>query len=264
MDKEARDSKPKYGLMILIILLICGAGVLGWYLGSQSKDKVKGEKNETKEETPKEETESPKETNVTFDKSKANEYLKTFSIGLVTLDFANEDNIIPKDKRNNSNLLDANAKLKLGWYYLFVDGHYDSSKVYEEVSPDGEGETGDYGVDLTYFKNLYKELFDEEIPSNADYTILGFKTPIKNNILYGSMYTGMPVTDVVLKANSITLKDNQYELLIDVLEFKSQEDIGEYDNPSTITYDESLISYKIKVTYEVKSSYVLKSIVAYE
>ena len=133
-----------------------------------------------------------------------------------------------------------------------------------DATPTGEKETGSYGVDLAYFKDIYKKLFNEEVPNNANYKLLGYGTPIKNNILYGSMFTGRPTTSVIFKANSITLKDKQYELLIDVLEFEDQEDMDNYSSYSIITYDEKLVSYRVKVTYETNNGYVLKSIVAYE
>ena len=260
------------GLIILVLLALCASGMLGWYIGKQQVLKEEEDntpkvtENEKKEE---EETPVPevKPVAVDFNKVSVNEDLnylvQVFLYGYVG---DNSETIILESRRNNTNILDAKTKLKMAW--AFGSKEIDKSKVYYEATPDGEGATGSLGIDFTAFKEYYKTIFGEELPSNTDYSVLGYdKDSLKNNVLYGVMATGGLEPLIAFKAVSLTQTGNVYELKTDAIYFEDaldNEKSAAYLEASNITYPESSILYHVTFTYEkVNNVNVLKSIVAY-
>lgn len=262
-------------MIILIIILMGACGLLGWYFGfnqaslNNSKNNEKENQQQVEKEDSNKESESTNESEiVNFNKEEANDYLEGLLLAYQVVYIADDDTIIEPSRRNQTELLDAKTKLKLAWYYVFGKGSSDKYK--EELNPYGEEVTGSDGVELNFFKEFYKKMFDEELPENTDYSVLGYdKDMIKNNYLYGIRASGIPNIYTAFKANSITKIGDNYELLIDVI----HEDVDDNDDNSTIdqyleskitSYPSEFIIYHIKITYKIiNNNYVMKSIVAY-
>lgn len=264
----------KIAMVILVLILMGACGLLGWYLGSNQASLNNSKNNEKEnqqqvEEDPNKDSESPSEPEIiNFNKEEANNYLEGLLSAYQVVAIADDDTIIGPSRRNQTELLDAKTKLKLAWFYVF--GEASSDKQKEELNPYGEEVTGSDGIELNFFKEFYKKMFDEELPENTDYSILGYdKDMIKDNYLYGIRASGIPKLYTAFKANSITKIGDNYELLIDVI----HEDVDDNDDNSTIdpylesnitSYPNQFIIYHIKITYKIiNNNYVMKSMVAY-
>lgn len=255
--------KPKYWVIILVILLVVASGVLGWYLGT--KNNSESTKNDTKAQVNKEESKTEKNEveNISFDKTNANMQLSNLWYGLEELNLTTDGSLIPQESRNSQDLLSDQVKIKLGYYYIYKNCT-DQSKLHY-----GEEGTGLIGIDYDYFKQEYEKIYGESLPSNADYSLLrykeaGYESPIKDNILYSVSSTGID-RNSILKANSITKTNDTYELVIDVLYSKDSSVIDTYVDESNVTYPEDLVAYKIKITYEINdnNNYIIKNMIAY-
>ena len=259
-------------LTCLIVILLVATCTIGFFLGrdyankeAENTTKVE-EKNEEKNEE--EQPEEPKPETIFFDKIKANNELNTFMMAFPTTGMNDDDTIIASNRRNNVELLDAKTKLRLAWYYVFKSGSTDKLKY--DASPSGEEVSGSAGVDFSYFKEFYQSMFDEALPTNPDYTVLGYSTDyLKDNIIYGTMASGLPTIYTAFKAASITKTNDNYELIIDVIHEDNPEDdenaiINQYLENDKNDYPTNLVIYHLKVTYKiVNNKYILKSLVAY-
>lgn len=262
-------------LTFLIFLLLVASCALGFFLGTEYANKEnntpkveeKTEKEEEKEEV-EEEPKVPQVENITFNKEKTNEALDTFMLAFQMTGLNDDDTIIGPSRRNQTELLDAKTKLKLAWYYVFKSGN--SDKIKYDASPSGEEITGSAGVDLELYKSFYQSMYCEELPTNPDYTVLGYsKDSVKNNILYGTMASGVATIYTAFKANSITKTDDNYELIVDVIHEDVKEDdenptIETYLENNQLSYPSNLVIYHLKITYKIENNkYLMKSIVAY-
>ena len=259
--------KKKVLLIIAFIALLVASFVGGWYLGTQQlqKEPIKEEDKSIKEN----ETPEIKPEVISFNKVEANEEMNALMSAFVLNNIADDkETIISVNRRNNTEILNNEVKLKLAWFYVFDNA--DPTKIMDEATPSGEEVTGSAGVDFAYFKDFYKTMYGEDLPEQTDYSILGYeKDAIKDNILYGASSSGMATIPTAFKANSITKVDDTYELVIDVIHDEVLEDTGEepiydYIEADNVEYPKELIIYNIKITYKiVNNKYILESIVAY-
>ena len=242
--------------------------ILGWYFLFKKNDN-KNLNNSDINEVIKKEVEAPAIENVEIDKVKANEELKKLSLMLEYANLTNDTKLIGDDKLNNNELLDLTTKLRFTFYEI-VTNQLDNNKVIANVSPNGEQVIGMYAVDLTYFNEYYNNLFGEVLKDNIDYLVIRSDATVINNYIYASIPSIWEKQQTALKINNITKEDNIYTLEIDALYFEDindvlyNEEVKKYFDTETITYNENLVDYKIKIKYEIiNQKYIVKSIVAF-
>ncbi len=278
--ENMENSKKKKNLsIVLVIILLVVSCAFSFYLGVRNANKdiqeekqaeKQSEKQEEKEPVVESEPEEPVEKPevVSFDKVKANEGLDTFMLAFQTTGMNDDETIIGTSRRNKVELLDNKTKLKLAWYYIFKSGN--SDKIMMDASPDGEEVSGSAGVELNFFKEFYKKMFGSDLVGTVDYSVLGYdKDAVKNNILYGTMASGMSEIPTAFKASSITKTNDVYELVIDVIYEDVEDDLEEakiypYLDSEKVSYPAELVIYHVKITYKiVENNYVIQSMVAY-
>lgn len=248
--------------ILVFILVIVVVGMLGWYFTNNEKDFQKSfalKDNQENEPSSK----SVDNSDFVFDKMKANKSLEDFTQALLYINLTDDGSLVADSQRNNDNLLNNEMKVQLCWYYLLTK-HYDINKINADVTPTGDRQDGSYGVNFDYFKDYYQQLFGEEISDTYDFSILGYEDGLKDNVLYGIISTQTEVSNIVLKAQKIEKKDNEYSLIIDCLGVDRIQNTDEYFKSEAISYPQDLVVYNLKVSYLIKNGeYVMLSMVAY-
>ena len=125
----------------------------------------------------------------------------------------------------------------------------------------GFGITGSFAVKLSYFREYYKNLLNEEfdigtLNNQSAYTI-------KDDYIYGSIMSGLSFSNTTLKVRSVNKAEGKYNVLIDCI-VSTDDDYTDYAGDSITDYPDSVVSYNITLIVSKNDSfYTIESMVAY-
>lgn len=239
--------KNKVGLIVLLMVLVLAlGGIVGFLVGKnmvEPNTEIKEEsKEDEKEDTENEEVqggddvEELKEEQLKFNKENDDKYVPGALLNIY------DENMIPGDKRNRSNILvDSVVKFEFAYYVAMTKYNDKSMDIEQEEYP--EEMTSGYNIAVEYntLKNYYKELYGSELTDSMLPT--GFK--LYNGYVYGGYVTGV-----------------SYWPTVEGIEFVKYGNTYYYRTKATV--GESKTTYTIQFELEKKdSNYILKSIIAY-
>ena len=234
--------KSKVGLIVLLMVLVLAlGGIVGFLVGKSMAEPKTEIKDEVKEEE-KEEVEGGddvtelKEEQIKFNKENDDVYVPGALLNIY------DENMIPGDKRNRSNILaDSAVKFEYVYYVAMTKYNQYSMNCEQEVFP--EEMTGDYNIAVEYntLKNYYEELYGAKLTDSMLPT--GFK--LYNGYVYGVSVTGI-----------------SYWPTVEGIEFVKYGNTYYYRTIATV--GESETTYTIQFELEKKNdNYNLKAITAY-
>ena len=239
--------KNKTGLIVLLMILVLAlGGIVGYFIGTSVAEPKTDVKEELKEEDKEEisgesaeggdETEELKEEKLTFKKENDDRYVPGALLNIY------DENMIPGDKRNRSNILvDSVVKFEFAYYTAMTKYKDNAMNSEQEVYP--EEMTSGYNIAVEYnaLKKYYKELYGAELTD----TMLpnGFK--LYNGYVYGESVTGVA-----------------YWPTVEGIEFVKYGNAYYYRVKATV--GESQSTYTIQFELEKNDgNYNLKAIIAY-
>ena len=253
------DGKINVKNIVIVILLLIIGGLVIFIVWDKNNDKESGKKNEVKEvieeEKDNEDIEEEKITEIEIDKEKVNEKLEelNFAYRYILGDERFLENI---DFDKELLLGDKQRMFNFAWVYSDL---LNIKPVIYEKTITGEEVTGAYAVGLESFSNLYKDI------CGVDYDNETYDYGIKDGYIYGIVNTGIAPNEFVLKINNCTLKDNLYNVVIDVLYFEDEDSKNRYDEPYIYIYDDKYVVYQLVLEVEKKNElYTIKSFKASE
>lgn len=239
--------KNKTGLVVLLMVLVLAlGGIVGYFVGksmAETNTEVKEEvKDDEKDEVETEEAEGGdnaeelKEEKLTFTKENDDKYVPGALLNIY------DEEMIPGDKRNRSNILtDSTVKFEFAYYVAMTKYNDKSMDIEQEEYP--EEMTSGYNIAVEYntLKNYYKELYGSLLTDSMLPT--GFK--LYNGYVYGGYVTGV-----------------SYWPTVEGIEFVKYGDVYYYRAKATV--GESQSTYTIQFELEKQNNnYILKSITAY-
>lgn len=254
MNNGVAQSTGKKGYLIVIFLLILVILGLGGFIAYDHRDALgkKEEKNTVSDVEKKdaEENNAPvsKTETVTLDKKVVNEKLSDFSFAYL---FSYGKNRYPDRIKYNQELLhgDKEKMFDFVWTYAYLL-KITPSIVDEDAN--GEEVTGAYAVGVDAFSTLYKQLLG--VSYDGNYSVSHqYSFALKNNYLYGGMYTGIGEEGILLKINDCQKTEDVYNVVVDVLYFdisdeKQFQALSDYSSPSVVDYPKEYVAYQLKIS----------------
>lgn len=245
--EEIQGKKKGNGVLIVLLILVicCLAGYIVY-------DKVISKDN--KEETPveeikKEEDEQVKEPEpevVSFNREEVNEKLVQFEMAYM---YTFGDDRLPDNIVYDQELLHGNKQRMFDFVWKYSN-LLKVEDVKYHVTADGQEVTGAYAISMNAYSNLYQKILGEEFDGN--YSVSDkYQFELKDNYIYGGLYTGVGLDGMVLKINSCTKLLDTYNVVIDVLYFDTDKEIDLLDSIkqfSVTSYDKKYIDYKLNLS----------------
>jgi hypothetical protein len=239
-----RTSNPIKVVIGILAIAVIGIGILGirnsYSARIDSKDELK-----------------TKTSNVEVDKTAANKELNKLYYALIG---ALDTGEVIQSRIGSGELL-SNPMEKFVFTYFASYYNGDPNQSILDKNAYGMGVTGAYAVKLDYFKQYYRDLFDEEF----DTAVLDDQSEyvIQDDYIYGSIMSGLSFSNTTLKFRSLNEKDGKYYLLIDCI-VSDDDEYLDYAGDSIVDYPEDIITYNIKMVLNKKGNfYSIESMVAY-
>ena len=230
VKEEKKESKKKakdvsyVSLIACVLIMLLGVFALGVYAGfryskgANNKCAVEDKLEEKKEES-KEEKKEEKEENVEIkDVESFNERLKVLNLGL---QFALE----PHKKGSYYGFEDINSgeellktdsdKLNFAWFVALNNKPYLMDTTASEKLGVPES-TGTRAILVSDFKEVYKDLYGEDLKYDKDIPFTSFESQIVKNYIVGSFWTGWTLFKTELTFDSLTKKGDEYTLTINI------------------------------------------------
>lgn len=223
VKEEKKESKKKVkdvsyvSLIACVLIMVLGVFALGVYAGfryskgANNKCAVEDKLEEKKEEEKEEKVEIK-------DVESFNEGLKELNLGL---QFALE----PHKKGNYYGFEDINSgeellktdsdKLNFAWFVALKNKQYlmDTEASQKLGVPEA---TGTRAILVSDFKEVYKDLYGEDLKYDKDIPFTSFKSQIVKNYIVGSFWTGWFLFKTELTFDNLTKKGDEYTLTINI------------------------------------------------
>ena len=261
VKEEKKESKKKVkdvsyvSLIACVLIMVLGVFALGVYAGfryskgANNKCAVEDKLEEKKEEAKEEKVEIT-------DVEEFNKKLNNLNLGLqFALNSHRKGNYYGfEDINSGEELLKTDSeKLNFAWLVAILNKPYlmDTEASQKLGVPEA---TGTYAILESDFKEVYKNLFGEDLKYDKNIPFTSFESLIVKNYIVGSFWTGIPVLKTKLVFDNCTKKGDEYTLILGISYFAEE-------TPDYIPSDDKIILTLVKATddiYTIKSMTIKK------
>lgn len=239
-----RTSNPIKVVIGILAIAVIGIGVLG--IRNSYSAKIDS-KSELKTRT----------SNVEVDKTAANKELNKLYYALIGALDTGE--VIQSRIGSGELLSEPMEKFVFAYFASYYNG--DPNESILDKNAYGMGVTGAYAVKVEYFKQYYKNLFDQEFDMNVLEDQVEYV--VQDGYIYGSIMSGLSFSNTTLKFRSLNERNGKYYLLIDCI-VSDEDEYLNYAGDSIVDYPEDIVTYNIKMVLNKKGNlYSIESMVAY-
>jgi len=241
------NQSKKRGISVPIVAVLCGAVLIaGAAISSKTGFAVKDSNNVVEQDS---HYINVEDTNKELNKLQ------------LAIDYALEDTENVEYRINNGELINS-LQEKISFAFIAAGYQGNEAKLIRNKNENGAGITGYLAVEKEYFKEFYKQLFNDEVNE----VFLSEMYTERDGYLYGSTLGGLSLNEHTYKFNSLVVNGNSYTVIIDVLVGELGDDAYmEYVPASVTEYPKDLVSYSIKLSVTKNNElYTINSIVAYK
>ena len=246
MEKEIKDKKKSSGFLIgLLIVVVVSLAVFIVYDKVLKNDNEEEKTKEVLDEKPKDEIEEPQPEEVKLDKEEVNEKLMQFEMAYM---YTFGDDRLPDNIVYDQELLHGNKQRMFDFVWIYSNLLRVEDVKYH-VTADGQEVTGAYAISMNAYSNLYQKILGEEFDGN--YSVSDkYQFELKDNYIYGGLYTGVGIDSIVLKIKSCDKQLDTYKVVIDVLYFDIDNELdlmNELSKSDTTEYDDEYVFYRLNL-----------------